>query len=175
MSLLETSWGTHSNMIEKSQTFMSSANETTPLLSAYLPYSRPEANEYVVMCPSCGESAGLHIDGVELENASGDRHRVEAGGETQSSRFDVQQTTDANHKGNRHQIALLGWCEHCGKDFNLTFKQHKGTGLGEALDGAARLQSPFPWTKQPGLDQMHDHPAPPHRPKTAGRVAETAA
>lgn len=30
--------------------------------------------------------------------------------------------------------------------------------LVEALDGEARPQSPFPWTKQPWLDQMHDLP-----------------
>ncbi|MDR7161379.1 hypothetical protein [Arthrobacter sp. BE255] len=30
--------------------------------------------------------------------------------------------------------------------------------LAEALDGEARPQSPFPWTKQPWLDQMHDLP-----------------
>jgi len=30
--------------------------------------------------------------------------------------------------------------------------------LAEALDGEARPQSPFPWTKQPWLDQMHDRP-----------------
>lgn len=32
------------------------------------------------------------------------------------------------------------------------------TVLAEALDGEARPQSPFPWTKQPWLDQMHDLP-----------------
>src|SRR5688572_11645110 len=30
--------------------------------------------------------------------------------------------------------------------------------LAEPLDGEARPQSPFPWTKQPWLDQMHDCP-----------------
>jgi hypothetical protein len=30
--------------------------------------------------------------------------------------------------------------------------------LAEALDGEARPQSPFLWTKQPWLDQMHDLP-----------------
>lgn len=30
--------------------------------------------------------------------------------------------------------------------------------LAEALDGEARPQSPFPWAKQPWLDQMHDLP-----------------
>jgi hypothetical protein len=30
--------------------------------------------------------------------------------------------------------------------------------LAEALDGEARPQSPFSWTKQPWLDQMHDLP-----------------
>jgi hypothetical protein len=32
------------------------------------------------------------------------------------------------------------------------------TVLAEALDGEARPQRPFPWTKQPWIDQMHDLP-----------------
>lgn len=105
---------------------MSDTGKTTPLLSAYDWYSHPEDNEHALMCPECGETSGLHIDGVELENASGDRHRVDAVGEDGSSRFNVQQDGDASHNGRRHQIALLGWCEICRYKFSLTFRQHKG-------------------------------------------------
>lgn len=97
-----------------------------PLLSAYAPYSNPTENEYALMCPECREPTGLHIDGVALENAAGDRLRADAAGEDDSSRFNVQQDKEANHKGRRHQISLLGWCEHCGEKFSLAFRQHKG-------------------------------------------------
>nr|AXV46318.1 hypothetical protein pA40H1_p31 [Arthrobacter sp.] len=84
---------------------MRDTETTTPLLSAYDWYSNPEDNEHALMCPECGETSGLHIDGVELENASGDRHRVDTVGEDRTSRFTVQQDGEAVHKGRRHQIA----------------------------------------------------------------------
>lgn len=105
---------------------MSNTEETTPLLSAYDPYFNLHDNEHALKCPECGGPTGLHIDGVSLANASGDRIRVDAAGEDGSSRFEVKQDTDAIHNGRRHQISLLGWCEHCGQRFSLTFRQHKG-------------------------------------------------
>lgn len=111
---------------EKSQTLMDNTEETTPLLSASDPDYNSYDKEHALRCPECGGPNGLHIDGVSLENASGERVLVHAAGEDASSHFDVQHDRNSSHNGRRHQISLLGWCELCGKKFSLTFKQHKG-------------------------------------------------
>jgi rRNA maturation protein Nop10 len=96
------------------------------LLSADDSLSNPGKNEYALRCPGCGEATGLHIDGVVVENAAGQRLQVDADGEDSNARLKVQLENDHAHSGRRHQMTLTGTCEHCG-DFSLAFRQHKGT------------------------------------------------
>lgn len=105
---------------------MSNTNQhpSTPILSSDDHYS--ESNEQVMKCPECGETNGLHLDGVEVENASGQRLKTEAKGEDASAHLDIHLENSTTHRGRRHAFSLLGWCELCGNEFSLTFKHHKG-------------------------------------------------
>lgn len=106
---------------------MTKTNPTdSVLLSADDHLSRPEAHEYALRCPECSEATGLHIDGVVVENAGGQRLHVGTDGEDKGARLDIQLENDVPHDGRRHQVSLAGWCEHCRSRFNLNFKQHKG-------------------------------------------------
>lgn len=97
------------------------------LLAADDSMSSPEENEFALRCPECGEATGLHIDGVVVENAGGQRVQVEADGEDSGARLDVRLENGQPHDGRRHKFTLTGSCEHCGGSFSLGFKQHKGT------------------------------------------------
>lgn len=106
---------------------MTANNESgQALLSADDSSSNPERNEYALRCPECGESSGLHIDGVVVENAGGQRVQVDADGEDSGARLDIRLENDHTHDGRRHKFTLTGSCEHCGGNFSLGFKQHKG-------------------------------------------------
>lgn len=96
------------------------------ILSADDFLSDPERDEQALRCPVCGEATGLHIDGAVLENASGQKLQVDAVGEDRGARLDVRLENEADHKGRRHQISLVGECEHCASKFSLSFRQHKG-------------------------------------------------
>ena len=110
---------------------MVNSNEGTgaAILSADDSLYEPQQNEQALRCPDCGGATGLHIDGVVVENASGQKLQVEAIGEDSAARLDVHLANDADHNGRRHQISLVGECEHCASKFSLTFRQHKGMTL----------------------------------------------
>ncbi|WP_223309013.1 hypothetical protein [Glutamicibacter nicotianae] len=103
--------------------------ELLPVLLADLDLSEP--NYLAVKCPDCEEAYGFHIDGASVVNASGQKLRVESKNEDSSARLDVQLENDPHDaktfRGRRHAVSLLGWCEHCHKDYTLTFEQVKGT------------------------------------------------
>lgn len=107
---------------------MTNSNDTTDsvLLSADDFLSLPEENQYALRCPECNQATGLHIDGVVVENAAGQRLHVDTRGEDGGARLDIRLENDGVHDGRRHQLALEGWCEHCANGFSLAFKQHKG-------------------------------------------------
>jgi hypothetical protein len=88
--------------------------------------SKPEDNEYALRCPRCGEATGLHIDGVVVENAGGQRLEVSTDGEDSGARLDMRLENGNPHSGRRHQISLIGSCEHCPETFSVGFRQHKG-------------------------------------------------
>ena len=96
------------------------------LLTADNSSSNPERNEHALRCPECGEATGLHIDGVVVENAAGQRLQVDAEGEDDGARLNIRLENDEPHDGRRHMFSLTGSCEHCRGNFSLGFKQHKG-------------------------------------------------
>lgn len=97
-------------------------------------YADPDSRGTTVLamrCPECGEAYGFHIDGIEIANAAGQKLVVEAKGEDEDSNLSLMlenhRGKEKIHDGRRHRISLLAWCEHCGDEFSLNFKQHKGT------------------------------------------------
>lgn len=105
---------------------MSNNNQST-ILTGSVPHSG--FDETIMNCPICGESSGLHLDGVAVENASGQRLIAEATGEDSWARLDIHLENGITHDGRRHALSLLGRCEICGNEFRLKFRQHKGQTL----------------------------------------------
>lgn len=103
--------------------------ECTPLFVADMPLG--SIDPLAMQCPDCGESYGFHIDGVEIENASGQRLVAESRGEDAGSNITMKLEDNRNGEntfsGRRHNVSLIAWCEHCGVKFSFTFAQHKGT------------------------------------------------
>jgi hypothetical protein len=91
------------------------------------PLSFDENQHHILLCPVC-DGDYVHIDDVyvagrpredgELVPVSVD-HRGQVREGTQAA----LQIPDA---GRRHAFSLRGWCEICGGQFALEFKQHKG-------------------------------------------------
>ena len=79
----------------------------------------------VVRCPNCGDTTGLHINGVRVENAAGQRLIATASGEDAKSHITSSFDNDGSIEGRRHEVSITGDCEHC-TGFVLTFTQHKG-------------------------------------------------
>lgn len=79
------------------------------------------------LCPSCGEDY-VHLDNVYIAGRpreDGDIvpvHVNAAGHVKQGFEVDLP-TADI---GRRHAITIAGWCELCGANFAIEFKQHKG-------------------------------------------------
>jgi hypothetical protein len=102
-------------------------NGNIPLLVADDIYIEPD--EFLLKCPNCGEATGIHIDTVLAENASGQKVTVTADGEDNGATLDVSVTGGNPKDGRRHRFTLVGWCEHCPDEFQLSFQQHKGATL----------------------------------------------
>ncbi|MPY12315.1 hypothetical protein [Arthrobacter bussei] len=79
----------------------------------------------LVQCPNCGSDLGLHINGLRLENAAGQKLVVTAGGEDAKSHISLNLSNEGSIEGRRYELSLTGECENC-TDFALTFTQHKG-------------------------------------------------
>lgn len=111
------------------------SNEERPILGSN--------DEDYMVCPGCGMTSGLHIDGVEVNTASGQWVRVIASGEDDDSEVQMTRGITAGGEGRRapynigrrHAITLLYWCEHCdipstnfGEDLDqcIELRQHKG-------------------------------------------------
>lgn len=102
--------GSRDNASEGFEEPMVNRNEKTgaAILSADDSMYEPQRNEQALRCPDCGEATGLHIDGVVVENTSGQKLQVDAIDEDSAARLDVRLENDADHKGRRHQISLVG-------------------------------------------------------------------
>lgn len=108
-------------------------SEASAVLSLEPHDHRSGRSESVVKCPSCGESTGLHLEEVWLENAAGQKLVASSEGEDDHSRIQLN-LTDDGHSERRYTLTIAGWCEHC-MSFKLQFLQHKGRPFFSKVDG----------------------------------------
>jgi hypothetical protein len=92
-----------------------------------------EIREGVMSCPVCHDENGTHVDGVlALTRAREDSEPVYlallADGRLNHVR-DGEHPNGFADTGRRHEFALVGWCEMCGGNWALVFRQHKGQTL----------------------------------------------
>ena len=92
-------------------------------------------------CPVCGQTYGLHLDGVSLAG------RVEDG-PMSTAHIDSECVVTYNdevpagpqvEEGRRYRIAIDGWCEFGTHPFSIVFTQHKGDTLVEVVHRAPRV------------------------------------
>lgn len=92
-----------------------------------------EIREGVLSCPVCHDENGTHVDRVHVlvSHDDGDQADYLSVGPDGMVTLEGREThPDAfGNVGRRHEFALVGWCELCGGNWALIFRQHKGQTL----------------------------------------------
>jgi hypothetical protein len=71
----------------------------------------------------------VHVDGAIVANQH-QSSRLEAQGEDDGAMIFTELGAGLGENyGRRHDVSITGWCEMCGNDFLVTFRQHKGVTL----------------------------------------------
>lgn len=79
----------------------------------------------VLACPSCGGEY-LHIDNVHISARKEDADFTEIRVDAITGDVETNAGPGPGDEGRRHRVSLIGWCEFCGDESAIVFRQHKG-------------------------------------------------
>ena len=105
-----------------------------------------DTDDEVLGCPSCGEANGLHLDMAVVDAYAKEDHPTAVLATASDGATHVLPSGTAPRGGSRrHGLGLAGWCELCGKQFLLWFRQHKGQTIASFIE----LEEDSPFASRP--------------------------
>jgi len=83
------------------------------------------AMEACACCPLC-HSELTHFDQVHVSARKEDAEFIEIRVNAMTADVEMNAGPGPGIEGRRYRISLMGWCEYCGHEFALVFRQVKG-------------------------------------------------